>query len=254
MLFLLSDWLVKQLLLFDMTLYGSVVRDTMAGIDLHKFVDDGGTITCTGPISSMPYLERLLYHCTLSRLIDTNNLSTTTVTYVFDHIDRRVKVRVLYYKCMQKNIPVNNVDVNCLCLSRTGLFLVTPSTFDACIFQSNPSPLLDILEHCRAKEFKMINMTLADPTATAEAKYMIEQGWNMINGAVQATVKTPDDVCSICKNGFAASQSIETRCGHVYHATCWNQYLQSKSRNEIIACPLCRHELLHWEALIPFRI
>lgn len=252
MMYLLSDWLVKQLLLFDMILYGSIVRDTMAEIDLHAFVDDGGIITCNGPISSMSYLERLLHQCILTRAVDTNSLSATTITYVFDHIDRRVTVCISYYKCIQKELPCRNIDVNGLCLSRTGLFLSIPNTFQPSIFQSHPCPLLTVLEQCQKKEFSMLNLGI--PDGTADAKRLIEKGWTMVNGAVHAAADVPeDDVCSICNHGFS-SQSIETRCGHVFHTACWNDYLRSKPRVEIIPCPMCRHEMQRWEALVPFKI
>lgn len=250
---LLSDWLIRQFLLFDAVLYGAVVRDCMANIDLHDFVDSGGIITMHAPISSMNYVERLIHEAIVGKIVNGNNLSETNVVYTCDHIDRKIKVLVTYYKCMQKELPCRNIDVNSLCLSRTGLGISAPTAFQPCIFQSHPSPLLTILEHCRNREFHLLNANCFDSEKVKEAEALIERGWHMLNGAVHVCEDLPsDDVCCICKSDFVHS-CIRTRCGHTFHAECWTKYLKSVSAH-VVACPMCRHEMDKWEALVPLKI
>lgn len=254
MLQLLNDWLIRQFLLFDAVVYGEVVRDNMANVDLHDFIDNGGIITMQATFGTMNYVERLVHDCILEKVVLRDNMSETKITYTFDHIDRNVKVLVIYSKSIQKDLPHNRfVDVNCLCLSRTGLGIAIPTPFEACVFQSHPSPLLSILENCRNRQFNLLNATCFDSDKVKEAKRLIEKGWHLVNGAVKICQDLPtDDVCSICKSEFVHS-SIVTRCGHTFHAECWEKYLSSKS-TLMVGCPMCRHEMALWEALVPLKI
>ena len=250
MIYLMSDWLVKQLLMFDMVLYGAIVRDTMAEMNIHDFVDDGGIIECTGPFSIKPYLERLLHDVIVESTIVHDDLTSCNTEYTFDHIDRHVKVDIQYYKCVQKDEP-RSIDVNCLCLSRIGLFLTRPVSFQPSIFQNHPCPLLAILEQCRKKEFRVVGGF----ARFERVKGMVRQGWTLKNGAVHRCDEPPtDDCCCICKNRFhnvsTALPCVETRCGHVYHTSCWRKYLKSRDNSGNVSCPLCRHEMQPWEAVV----
>lgn len=255
---LLEDALLQSLLLFDVVLHGSIVRETMAGVRLDDFVARGGVIVATAPHVVKPYIDRTLFQQILNITVENNSLSTLVVRYELSYQKSIVPLCIGYYKCLQMDFPKKDLDVNQLTLSREGL-----GTCGHASLGGHPSPLHAALVGCQRREFRIVEPYTDVHFKFRRAKRFIERGWTLVHGGIalkRADDAVPDDDCAVCKeplNGVGAV--IETRCRHCFHAQCWTDLVNSKTaQNALLSiqvhCPLCRHPFMVTEALVPKRL
>jgi hypothetical protein len=279
---LLENELIQQLLMFDVTLVGSVVRESMRpGFELSEFVDNGGVIVGQCPLTAKNFVERALFDQIIRSRIEMTTMANVVVHYMLHSENGRgtVRLRLGYYKIMQQEFPKCDVDINCLSLSRAGLFVdpllvhSKPSNLTKPPpYISVPNPLSTLIHMCRNKRFSLISPQTDTVFKTMRASNLIQRGWFYMGSSlarVPPTEVPDDDVCSICSERFCENEPVfETRCGHMYHGKCWENYLKSKESTGVelggiqtyiqlpsdISCPLCREHVAIYEALLPIKV
>ena len=261
MLYLLGDWLIKKLLAFDMTLHGSIVRDTFADVDPLQFFDCKGVVVCSGPDKARNYLERALSHVMVAEpFVEEENLSGTQVLYQFDHLDRNVKVRAFFYFNWPSppSFPKLDLDVNRLAINRTNFFVM-----EAPGFSKEPSLLYELMVQCKKRQFRIVDPSVTPTWKIERTKRMLKQGWTHLDAAVQVVQYEWDaeEKCAICQDLLAGKQPVcRTRCNHFFHKKCWVNYLRNGRTTtqrlvrflnpEPIECPLCRHPMELYEVQV----
>lgn len=254
---LLEDSLLQSLLLFDVVLHGSIVREAMAGVRLDDYVAKGEVIVATAPHVVKPYIERTLFERILSITTETNSFSTEVVRYEMSYQESIVPLRVGYFKCLQMNFPKKDIDINQLTLSREGL-----GTCGHTSLVRHPSPLHCVLVGCQKREFRIVEPYTDVLFKFRRAKRFVERGWTLVHGgvAMKSVEDVPDDDCAVCKEPLnTVGPAIETRCRHCFHARCWANLVDSKTAQNTLLpiqvhCPLCRHPFMCTEALVPKRL
>jgi len=271
---LLANDLIQQLLMFDVTLVGSVVRESLhPDFDFQDFVDDGGVVVGHCPLTVKNFVERALFDQIIRSTIEMTTMANVIVHYILHGEDETtIRLRIGYFKVIQQEFPKVDVDVNALSLSRAGLFVdpllvhSKPSTMTAQPppYISVPNPLGTLIKMCREKTFSIISPQTDTVFKTMRASQLIERGW-LYTGSSLVRVSSKelpkDDVCSICSDSFSPTKPVfETRCGHLYHGKCWKQYFESKDivpggvPMPFLSCPLCRENMHIYEALLPTKI
>lgn len=272
---LLENELIQQLLMFDVTLVGSVVRESLRpGFEFSEFVDNGGVIVGQCPLTVKNFVERALFDQIIRSRIEMTTMANVVVHYILHGEDGgTVRLRLGYYKIMQQEFPKCDVDINCLSLSRAGLYVdpllvhSKPSNLtQPPPYISVPNPLSTLIQMCRNKRFSLISPQTDTVFKTMRASNLIQRGWFYMGSSLIRVLPTEvpdDDVCSICSESFCRTIPVfETRCGHMYHGKCWEKYFQSKDTVELggmhmplfISCPLCRENMHIYEALLPTKI
>ena len=88
----------------------------------------------------------------------------------------------------------------------------------------------------RGSEFSRGGASSSAPSAAADAS-------SSLAGA--AAKEEEEEICSICQDGLADSavcdqlgESLETACGHRFHACCYARYMETSETDPV--CPMCR--------------
>jgi len=264
MIDLLDDPLVRTLLVFDVVLHGSIVRENMAGVGMREFVTRGGVIVATAPHVAKNYIDRTLFDRIRSLTIETNSLSMLIVRYEITYLESMVTLRIGYFKCLQIDFPKKDFDVNELTLSREGLATTRCESsilgHVSLLYHAHPTPLHSALVRSRKREFRIMEPYTDTLFKLRRAKKFIERGWTLVEGGVGMKITDiPEDDCAVCKERLNNETVIETRCNHCFHGRCWTNLVDSKmTQNGLlpiqIQCPLCRHSFICTEALVPKRV
>ena len=257
MIYLLGDWLIQKLLMFDMVLHTSIVRETFANVNVLDFIEQGGIIVCSGPIIAKNYFERTMKHIMLNEpSLEREMLTGNLYHYSFHHLDREVLVKILYFKTTPHHheFPRYDVDINRLCISRTGLYVNPYRGVDA-----TPTLLYTLMQQCANKEFQIIDPLIDPHWKFQRAKSLIARGYKLKNPHIIEKEEMNCD-CSICQNTVDEDIVCELFiCKHKFHVECWRNYLKSKTTNrttinfalpDLVPCPNCRQKYQQWRVLI----
>lgn len=264
----LEDPFMHQLLMCDVILVGSIVRELQRpGFVLRDFYEHS-VVVGQCPLLAKPYLERVLFTYLKRSRIEYTSMVNTVVFYDLHHPkekDLLIRLRIAFYKIDQQEFPKVDLDVNALSLSRGGLMVDPlflqhkPVSSINPPFSSIPSPFTSILTQIRDKTFNIVQPDSDMMWKTKRAQLFIDRGWTYSGSALCLLDEdeVPDDTCSICTQPLITQTCFRTRCGHAYHGGCWQEYVRKKIFGDMVSlltCPLCRHQIMCYEALLPVQV
>ena len=266
---------VMSLIKNNVILYGGAVREAACSTDaLYKYMDGtGGAIVGYTDIKFMEIIERDMYAWQACEPV-TDSVSVTNVLkrMYFIHVKPQgefpaaqptICVRINYIRQLLGNTAItaealcgsaHDFDVNLLQLDREGIGIryVPPS------MSNHPAPIVEILNNCRNRRFKIISGIPSDTTSenwlVSRVIRMVSMGWIPIDRKVKVHSQSPEDRCSICHENYAEKSKVLTLvCKHSYHPACWEEHAQHSMQAthcpHITTCPLCRYPLHRWEQL-----
>lgn len=253
MIDLLHHPVLSKLLSLDVTLHGSLIRDTISGVTLADFIEGGGVVVCSAKYAMKVYIERLLAPMCIGKKEESTHVRYSLKT---DGIAMSVLIGYFTQPSMQL-FPKPDMDVNLLCLNREALYVRNVAPYGT---MYDPAPLGKLMKQCKEKKFAL----LCDPKQlghnhiwlASRVEKMICKGWHNMNSSVTRFKGKVD--CSICHSSKEETESVKTICNHEFHLSCWRELVthsmntvaqgssnifQTHVERKHVACPLCRNQM-----------
>lgn len=254
MIDLLHHPVLSKLLSLDVTLHGSLIRETISGVSLVDFIEQGGVVVCSAKYPMKVYIERLLAPLCTGKKEESSHVRYTLKT------DGDVMIVLIGYFAQpsMQLFPKPDMDVNLLCLNREALYVRNVAPYGT---MYDPAPLGKLMKQCKERKFAL----LCDPKQfgshnhmwlASRVEKMIQKGWQHVNSSVTRMDANVD--CSICHSSKEERESVKTICNHEFHLTCWRELVAHSMGNDTqggnnifrthteakhVVCPLCRNTM-----------
>ena len=249
---------LKTLLKNDVVIYGKFIRDVIINnMSMEKYSKNYyNVINCYAKYIYMDVIERDIYEYLTGKVnveqtgLKHNNIITYEIcidgnNFILDMI----YVRAIYsYNIQSFENDLNcNIDIDSLCLKRSGLNCLE-------IFGNLPFPFASVIKNIKNRSFtfKSKDVVLNSGDKLYIDK-LIKEGYKNNNSKLYILDNNENNTCSICyDNEDENKKFIKLDCGHIYHESCIKEGINTffnDQTNEYYKCPYCSRRYFHTEII-----
>lgn len=245
---ILNNKFITDLLKNDVVFYGRFIREILIN---NKSLEDYSKdtyniINCYAKYLYSDIIERDIYPYLTGRVnIEQTGLKKNhIVAYEIAINDKKFVLDIVYIKTLYSysiqsfESDLNcNIDIDSLCLRRTGL-----SCLD--IFGNLPFPFGLVLNNINKKCFSFKSRELIlNSTDNLYISELIKEGYTNNNSKLCDINEDDAPMCSICyDNESSTKKYTKLACGHIYHKCCLSEAIKeffSDQAEEYYQCPYC---------------
>lgn len=247
----MSEPIIKHMLMLDCAFYGIGIAYIIAG-NFEKQENNLLDVYC--PCIAQNYVQRFLDENGAEKHGQPNFMCPSYFTYSIKnfvmqiHFDNRP---------LSEIITRSSIDIGNFYINRMGVF--TQSRVDEAF------PYLTLMQRCLQRKCKINTKSMLSDHIYVIIKELYEKGWTIENIKIKFTRVPRPFQCPICHNNIE-KDSVLTACNHQFCNHCWNTFWNGtitkrtgifhfnlESDPNIVACPMCRHEMKSWEC-VPYDV